>query len=228
MKRLIIFGLIIGLVGLLVIAGIGAFLFLGGSVPEQASGPITAPELASSDPEAITFEIVPEESEARFFIDEVLRGEPVTVIGTTDQIAGQIAIDPDNPAETNAGPIRINARTFVTDSSQRNRAINNFILQTNQFEFIEFTPTGLQGLPGAVTVGQPFTFQATGDLTIRDVTKPVTFEITVTPVSETRLEVTAKSTIQRADYNLTIPSVPFVADVGEVVQLEIDFVATPS
>jgi polyisoprenoid-binding protein YceI len=225
MKRLILVGVIL-LILLGATAGAGLALWLGGE-PEQASAPISAPAVEAVEPGAIQFEIVPAESEVRFFIDEVLRGEPVTVLGQTNQIAGQISVDPDQPARTQVGPIRINARTLETDSSQRNRAINNFVLQTGQFEFIEFTPTALQGLPEQVTIGQPFTLQVVGDLTIRDVTKPVTFEMTVTPVSETRLEATGKTTVQRGDYNLTIPSVPFVADVAEEVHLEIDLVATP-
>jgi hypothetical protein len=53
----------------------------------------------------------------------------------------------------------------------------------------------------------------------------VTFDVTVTPVSETRLEGNAVTTVKRSDYNLVIPSVPGVADVSEDVRLEIDFVA---
>ncbi len=226
MKRWLIFG-IIALVGLLLLAGAGLYWFIGAE-PEQASEPITAPALAESAPGTVTFQIVPEESQARFIINEVLRGKPFTVVGQTNQVAGLIAVNPANPADSTAGPVRINARTFVTDNTQRNRAINRFILQTNQFEFIEFTPTALQGIPAKVTPGTPFTFQTTGDLTIRDITKPVTFEITVTPVSETRLEAVARATIQRADYNLVIPDVPFVAGVDEEVQLEVEFVATPN
>ena len=225
MKKLILYG-VIALIALALTAAVGINLFIGGE-PEQASSPITALELNTSSPETTTFQIVPTESEVRFLIDEVLRDEPVTVVGRTDQVAGLIAVDPTNPTNTTIGTIRVNARTLVTDSDQRNRALNNRILQTDQFEFIEFTPSEIQGLPEQVTLGEPFIIQVSGDLTIRDITKPAMFEITVTPVSETRLEATATTTIQRADYDLTIPDVPFVADVGEAVQLEIDFVAIP-
>jgi len=225
MKKLILYG-VIALIALALTAAVGINLFIGGE-PEQASSPITALELNTSSPETTTFQIVPTESEVRFLIDEVLRDEPVTVVGRTDQVAGLIAVDPTNPTNTTIGTIRVNARTLVTDSDQRNRALNNRILQTDQFEFIEFTPSEIQGLPEQVTLGEPFIIQVSGDLTIRDITKPAMFEITVTPVSETRLEATATTTIQRADYDLTIPDVPFVADVSEAVQLEIDFVAIP-
>jgi len=43
--------------------------------------------------------------------------------------------------------------------------------------------------------------------------------------STTRLTGTATTVVNRGDYNLTIPSVPNVANVGEDVTLEIDFVA---
>src|SRR5262245_49608660 len=104
MKRLIIFGLII-ITGLALLAGAALFLLVGyfSTTSEQASGPITAPVLASSDPETTTFQIVPEESEARFFINEVLRGDPITVVGKTDQVAGQIAVDRANPTNTIVG-----------------------------------------------------------------------------------------------------------------------------
>lgn len=49
--------------------------------------------------------------------------------------------------------------------------------------------------------------------------------MTVTPVSETRIEGSAVATVLRESWNLTIPSVPNVANVSEEVELTIDFVA---
>ena len=70
-----------------------------------------------------------------------------------------------------------------------------------------------------------FRFNVTGDLTVRDITQEITFQVTVTPVSETRLEGVAKATVLRSDYELNIPSVPNVANVSDEVRLEIEFVA---
>lgn len=39
------------------------------------------------------------------------------------------------------------------------------------------------------------------------------------------VQISGVSNITRSDYGLTIPSVPFVADVGEDLILEIDLVA---
>ena len=170
---------------------------------------------------------MPEESEVRFGLDEVLRGEPTRVIGRTDQIAGQIRVDFDTPSLSEVGTIRINARTLMTDQEMRNRTIRSQILQSSQdeFEFSEFQPTSIEGMPDSVTMGEPFTFTMIGDLTVRDITQPVTFEVTVTPVSEDEITGLATTQVMRADFNLVIPSVPSVADVSEEVDLEIEFTA---
>ncbi len=225
MKKIIIITLIALLI-LAVLAGGAIFVFFSGG-PEvvQPSGPITAPDLEVAAAGTTNFQIVSAESEVRFKVDEVLRGEPKTVVGITNQVAGNIALDPTNPGNSQVGVIRINARTLKTDNDRRNQTINNRILQTEQFEFIEFAPTALEGFSGEVSIGETVTFQIKGDLTIRDVTKPVTFEVTATPISDTRLEANAKSTLRHKDFGLAIPNVPFVADVSDEVQLEFDFVA---
>ncbi len=197
------------------------------SPPSAPAAPATtapAPPSAS----ATIFEIQQAESTASFTIDEVLEGAPKTVVGTTNQVAGQIAVNPADPAATQLGVIQINARTLETDSGSRNRAIKNRILMTDEFELITFTPTQLIGLPATGAVGQSYSFQVVGDLTIKGVTQPVTFDVSVTATSEQRLEGSATSTITYADFGVAIPSVPMVASVSDEVLLELRFVAAPS
>ncbi len=190
-----------------------------------SSAPVGSAAGAASD--VVIAQIVPAESEARFIIDEVLNNAPKTVVGTTNQLAGEIAVDPQDPSKTRVGTIQVNARTLTTDSEFRNRAIKNRILSTDQYEFITFTPTQITGLPSTGAVGQTYSFQIVGDLTIRDVTKQVTFDVTATPTSETRLEGTAQTTMRYADWGITIPQVRQVASVSDTVRLELDFVAVP-
>ncbi|MEI2690922.1 MAG: YceI family protein [Anaerolineae bacterium] len=196
---------------------------------EAAAAPAaTATTAPAPAAELAIFEIVQAESQARFIIDEVLRGSPERVVGVTDQVAGQIAIDPANPAAAQLGEVRVNVRTLATDNDFRNRAIKNFILETDAFEFVTFQPTELVGLPQTATVGQPFTFQVVGNLTIRDVTQPTTFDVTVTPVSETRIEGLATVIFPYRDFGLRIPDAPAVDTVADDVTLELAFVAEAS
>lgn len=74
-------------------------------------------------------------------------------------------------------------------------------------------------------VGETVEFTMVGDLTIRDVTDQVEFEVVATLTSLDRLEGSASATVTRGDYGLQIPSVPNVANVEEEVLLSIDFVA---
>jgi polyisoprenoid-binding protein YceI len=175
----------------------------------------------------VIFEIIPEQSEARFIIDEVLNGAPTTVVGATNQVAGQIAVDSATPTNTQLGVIQINARTLATDNNMRNRAISNRILFTDQYEYITFTPAAVTGMPATITVGQAIPVQISGDLTVLDTTLPVTFEAQITPVSETQLQGSASAVIRYADFGINIPQVPSVTGVEDEVTLQIDFVAAP-
>ncbi len=237
-KTLTIVAIAVIIIGIVAAAAL-AYAFLRPT--EEASGPIEAlsisgdaeptdeealePEPAGSRP--ILFEISQSESQARFILGEVLRGEPNSLVGSTDQVAAEILFDPADPEATQVGTILVNARTLATDDNRRNRAMGNQILYTDRFEFISFSPTSISGLPDAVTFGDSVILQITGDLTIRGLTNVATFEVVVIPVSAERLEGRASTTVMRGDYGLTIPNVPFVANVDEEVLLELDFVALP-
>jgi polyisoprenoid-binding protein YceI len=202
------------------------------AAPTQAAAPEATAPTQGEPPAApqgslVNYQISQEEAQVRFNIYEQLRGQPKDVIGVSNQIAGQIAVDLNDLSTVQIGEIVINARTLETDDSRRNQAIRNRILFTDQYEFINFMPTQISGLSGSAAPGQSFTFQVTGDLTIKDVTKPVTFDVTMKVESAERLVGSAKTTIALADFNLSVPSVPFVANVGETMTLESDFVLTP-
>jgi polyisoprenoid-binding protein YceI len=193
--------------------------------------PTATPEAveASSDEGARSlYRINAELSEVRFIIHEELFGNPKEVIGATNEVAGDIIVDFSNPANSQVGEIRVNARTLETDDENRTRALRNQILQSrmDEFEFATFVPTGITGLPEEpVAVGDTVTFQLTGDLTVRNITSSVTFDVSVTLDSDERLEGSASTSTTRAAYELTIPNAPGVANVTDEVTLEIDFVA---
>ncbi len=172
------------------------------------------------------YELEQSSSTVSFSIFEELRGDPTTVIGITDQVAGQILIDLENPSASQVGLVQVNARTLATDNENRNRAMRNEILDTDQFELISFEPIALQGLPDAVEVGGTYTFDILGNLTIRDITQEVVFTATIAIDSASQVSGTATAEVSRSAYSLIIPSVPFVANVSDDITLSIDFLAT--
>ncbi len=199
------------------------------SVAKEAPAEETAADSSEVAAGALAiYEISQSESEVRFELDEDLRGVRTTVVGTTAQVAGQIALDLSDLSTAQVGEIQINARTLATDNNFRNRAIQNEILDTGAYEFISFVPTAVNGLPASAAVGEEISFTIDGNLTIRDITEPVTFTVTATAVSDSQISGTATATVLRDTYGLNIPEVPNVANVENEVDLIITFVANAS
>jgi polyisoprenoid-binding protein YceI len=175
------------------------------------------------------FQISTEESEARFIIEEVLNGADKTVVGTAaNSVTGEIVADYADTSSAQVSVLSVDLSTLETDNNFRNRAIHEFILMTGDDvnRFAEFSSTAISGLPGSATVGESYPVQITGDLTIAGVTQAVTFDGMVTPVSETRLEGSASTTITYGDFGVAILRLPDqVASVEDTAVLEIDVVA---
>ena len=84
-------------------------------------------------------------------IDETLRGEPITVVGTNKDISGLISIDFDFPQKSSVDKIVIDSSSFVTDSSGRNRAIRQRILSSSDYPQISFKSLRGNGIPEKAT-----------------------------------------------------------------------------
>jgi polyisoprenoid-binding protein YceI len=204
--------------------------------PQQAATPVAMPTDAATSQAtaAVTaaggvrrFQIGQDGSSAQFMIYEELRGTPTNVVGVTKLVSGEIAVDPSDLSTARVGPIQVNARDLTTDQEMRNRVMRNTILSTNEYEFITFTPTQISGLSGSAAPDVDHPIQIAGDLQIRDVTKPVTFGGTVKLTTDGAVAGRAVAKVNRGDFNLVVPNLAFLANVGEQVTLQIDFRATP-
>jgi polyisoprenoid-binding protein YceI len=228
----------VGVVAVVIVGGAAWWFDQGTEAPTEG---VTAPPVATTSPgttgpsasettappgttaaDAVVTYTLAEGTTASFTIDEVLRGTPTTVVGLSTIVLGEILYGAADPSSLQIGTILVNARDLKTDSSNRNRAIRGPILDADSFEFIEFTPTSIEGFDGS---GSPF--RVAGDLTIRDVTSPVTFDVTATLVDD-EVRGTAKAVVDRTVWGLNIPNAPGVADVSEAVTLTLEFVAVPT
>jgi polyisoprenoid-binding protein YceI len=183
--------------------------------------PVTSP------PTLILFRILPELSEVRFSLQHELRGREDLVVGVTNLVAGDIAVDLEHPSQSQLGAITINMRTFTTGNEFRDRAIRGQILQTSlpEYEFSTFIPSQILGLPEQVAIGDKFTIEVTGGFSIAGIMRPLTFSTEIAVESEDFVSGYGVATLLRSDYGLNIPDVPFVANVSDEVKLEIEFVA---
>ncbi len=218
---------VVGVLGLVLIASFAYVWFSGGS--GEPSRETEADRVEPQQAEAVVYEAVSGQSEARFIIEEVLRGEPNTVVGVTDQLDGSVSIQFE-PPEVEIGQFVINVRTVQTDDEVRDRTIRSLILESNkdEFEFSTFEPTSIDGVPDSLSVGDTVNIEVTGDLTVRDVTKAVVFDMSIEISSREQIRGTASTTITWDNFDITIPYVggdSIVASVGDEVRLELDFLA---
>ncbi|MDH3463010.1 MAG: YceI family protein [Acidimicrobiia bacterium] len=240
------------IVGALVILAVGGSAlawvwFSGGS--GEPSTELTTPDIAGDTsttsvdigstttgdpgetPRGVSFVIDASQSVARFTLDEILRGDPNTVVGTTSEVAGQFVLDLDDLSATVFSPIVINARTLATDSSTRDRVMRGPIIldsANDEFEFITFEVTGVSGLEGPAVVGQELTFDLTGDLTIKGTTNEATFTVTATLTDDDTVTGIAAAQVLRSDFGIDIPNVGSVAGVTDEVTIQLEFTATLS
>lgn len=214
MKNILVI-LAISIVGL----GVAGYLYLT-RAPELPSQSVNAPVGDVSNDQAPAGEsyTISSESVVRFEIDEILRDEPFTAVGTTTEIGGVIGYENDT---LSLGTIRINARTFKTDSERRDGAIANVILRSGQAEneFIVFVPT-------TISKTGDTTYSVTGDMTISSKTNSETLNITLSSATATEIRGTVEGVLSRSTYGLTIPDVPFVASVEDEFVIKADIVAT--
>lgn len=226
---------------------IGWLYFAGGS--GEPTAVLTTPTIATTTTIATTeataeetstttgsgsetaFVIDQEQSQASFEIDEELQGDPNQVVGFTNAVVGQVAVDPANPETAQVSEILINARTFMTDDANRDRAMRGPVIlnsASDEFELISFQPSSIDGLDDPVEIGDQIEFTITGDLTIKGVTQETTFDVTASLVDPDTIEGIAETVIERGDFDIGIPNVPNVADVSEEVTLVLSFVAIAS
>jgi polyisoprenoid-binding protein YceI len=233
----------LGAVILVVGGGVAWLWFAGGSgepstdltTPPLAEATTTmAEDTATSGPpgttsgEVTAFVIDGAQSTATYEVDEILRGNPNRVVGVTSEVAGQVAFDPTDLSTAQFSEILINARTFETDSSTRDRQVRGPVVLdsgNDEFEFISFSVTSVDGLPESVAVGETVTGRVIGDLTIKGTTQAVTFDLTVALTDDNTITGSATAVVLRSDFGIDIPQVPSVAGVDDDVTLILDFVA---
>jgi polyisoprenoid-binding protein YceI len=201
------------------------------AVAPAADAATTAPTEAAQTDAASTAQrylIVPTESEVRYEVAETfLRDNRLaTAIGVTQEIEGAITVDPENPQNSTIGVITIDISAFTSDEDRRDQAIRDRWLESATYPIATFEPTEITGLPETYTEGDELSFQVTGDMTVRETTNPVTFDVTA-QVMDGELVGTATTDIKMTDFGFDPPDIAGILRAEDDVRLIFDFVARP-
>jgi polyisoprenoid-binding protein YceI len=192
---------------------------------ETAAGVITEelPELEPAPEGATTFTVAPTGNEVRYRVREQLAGIdfPNDAIGKTTKITGQIVIDDDGSVVADASRFVVEAATITSDRDRRDNYIRRRTLTVDQHPTIVLVPTELRGLTIPSGAGRD-TFQIIGDLTVRGVTRPTTWNATV-QFQNGRVTGSAETRFTFPDFQMEKPRVRSVLSVADTIALEYDF-----
>ena len=184
-----------------------------------------------------TYVIVPEESSASYIADEEFFGLALgkygipaglaDTVGTTNAIEGQFQLNWD---DLNA-PLGENTFTVDLSTLKSNQSLRDEWIRDNEAgpQFgtnpdATFVAESLEGAPTSYTPGEEVSFQMVGQMTVRGVTKPATFDVTAKLEGDT-ITGTATAALKLTDFEITPPDFANTLTVADDFQVEVQFTA---
>ena len=165
--------------------------------------------------------IDPSHSQVSFAVKHMMVS---TVRGRLGKLTGKLDLDPKTPEKADF-EISVDVGSINTNDDRRDGH-----LRSGDFFDAERYPA-ISFKSNAIFAKGEGRYTASGDLTIRDVTRPVSFDIELLGIASdargaTKLGATATTTIDRTDFGLTwnMP-VPNGVLVSEKVKIEVDLQA---
>ncbi len=204
--------------------------------PEHTSVTNTTPEVAGSSaatPAATTaggvvvFTIVPDELTVSYQVGETFINKNNAfnlAVGTTGKVSGEIQANMANPPASTIGEIQVDISQFKSDSGMRDQRIRNDYLESAKYPMAVFDPTKITGLPDSYVDGQSYDFTVTGNLTVHQTTREVTFDVTASLQGNT-LTGTATTTISLSDFGVGPISILGMLNTEDKAVLTMNFVA---
>jgi len=172
-----------------------------------------------------TFSIVPEESILTYTVTQVLLnegGRTEQVVGRTRQLAGQFTLNYDDPRASGFGMITANLNTLTSNNPERDAALRANWLEFARFPLAYFLVREVRNFPSDFQPAKPLDFQLIGDLTLKDVTRPATWDTTAALYLD-RLKGTATTRINLADFGIPLPVVPGLIEVTDGVTVTLEY-----
>ncbi|MCW1969907.1 MAG: YceI family protein [Anaerolineae bacterium] len=206
----------------------------------QAAAPTAAPKpTEAAKPAAagvVTLKLVAGESKAQYEVDEIFfnqNNKLATAIGITDNIEGEIKLDPANPSKTQVGKISVNIQVLKSDghpngngSARRDNFIRTQWLESAKYPIAEFTPTKLEGLPSTYKAGDTLKFKMVGDMKVKTGTQPITWDVEAVYDGST-LKGSANTAFKMSIFNVEPPNIAGILKSNDDTKVKLTFVAKP-
>jgi polyisoprenoid-binding protein YceI len=199
-----------------------------GAADSGVSTQVANGEVATLPAGALQLVVAPEGNQVRYRIREQLVGVdlPNDAVGATGDVSGGIAFDAAGKVLPSASKFVVNVATLKSDKDRRDGYVRGRILGAAEFPTVELAPTAVRGISLPLPTTGTSTFQLLGDLTVRGVTRPTTWQVDA-KFESGKVTGTATTTFTFAEFGLQQPRVPVVLSVDDSIKLEYDFSLVP-
>ncbi len=192
-----------------------------GKAPAKAT---TAKSAAHAPAQPVRFVLAASGNEARYLVREELVGVdfPFDVVGKTTAITGSVGFDAKGALVPADSRISVDVTTLKSDRANRDRYLKTDGIETDKYPRVELAITALRGFPAKLPTTGQFSFELIGNLTVRTITKPLTWQVTAT-AENGEFSGTAKTAFKFGDFDMPVPSAFMVIKLEDNLRLEYDF-----
>lgn len=204
------------------------------ATPAPAAQAEPTPTPLPAAPGFRTFVVVPEESSAAYLVDEeffadalrkynIAAGQKVT-IGSTNRVEGSLALDLNAAQPLGPNEFTVDLLSLTSDQSLRDGWLRENALESEKFPEARFVASAIEGAPANYSEGEEARFQLVGELTVRSITLPVTFDVTATLSGDT-IRGVAEAKVQMSDFGVTPPNFANTLVVADLFTIRIELTA---
>ena len=206
-----------------------------GAAPAPQGGAPAAGAARPAPPPLQTFDITKPtkldltQATARYRVKEQLVGVDFLndAVGSTTAVTGTIVVMPDGKFGPQSKLV-VDLKSLTSDQELRDGYIRTRVLDTEKFPTMEFVPTsGLTANVPSEPTAKAIGYKMTGNMTLKGVTKPVTWIIAGT-LRGAAVAGVATTQIKFSDFNLPKPAVPLLLSAEDTITLEVEFRAARS
>jgi polyisoprenoid-binding protein YceI len=174
--------------------------------------------------DTLVFVVAEEGNEARYRVREQLArlDFPNDAVGRTSGVQGRIMVTAEGEIIAAGSRFVIDLASLESDSDRRDNFLRRNTLGTNEHPEAIFVPREVRGLSFPLPVDQEAEFVLVGDMTIREVTRSVEWNVTA-EFLERALLGRAATSFTFGDFGLEVPRVGSVLSIRDEIRLEFDF-----
>ncbi len=172
--------------------------------------------------------VASEGNEARYFAREQLAGVsfPNDAIGVTRGVTGSIVLNDAGQIVPGESKIVVDVTQLKSDRDRRDGYVQRRSLETEKYPNVTLVPKEITGLAATPPESGSAEFQLQGDLTVKDVTRPTTWQVNARFRGDT-ISGTASTSFTFDDFKMEKPKVPIVLSVKDTLHLQYDFRLVP-